>query len=226
MIKANNISKVYRQEGNVLRVLRDVSMGISKGEVMAIVGPSGAGKSTLLHILGGLDKPNEGVVAFEGQDIYAMSDEKRAAWRNEKIGFVFQSYYLLPELTALENVILPQMVKNNSRKTSGIEDMGVKLLESVGLSARITHRPSQLSGGEQQRVAIARSLINSPAVLFCDEPTGNLDSASGQKVMDILLGLNALNQQSVVIVTHDEKISARVSRVVYIKDGQIEGDRT
>ncbi len=221
MITSNNVSKVYRQEGNVLRVLRNVSMGISKAEVMAIVGPSGAGKSTLLHILGGLDKPNEGVVEFEGQDVYAMSDEKRAAWRNAKVGFVFQSYYLMPELTALENVILPVMVKNNSRKTSGIEDMGVKLLESVGLSARVTHRPSQLSGGEQQRVAIARALINSPAVLFCDEPTGNLDSVSGQKVMDILLGLNAVYQQSVVIVTHDEKIAARVSRVVYIKDGQI-----
>ena len=221
MIQAKNVSKVYRQEGNVLRVLREVSMGISKAEVMAIVGPSGAGKSTLLHILGGLDKPNEGIVEFEGQDIYAMSDEKRAAWRNDKVGFVFQSYYLMPELTALENVILPVMVKNNSRNTSKIEDMGVKLLESVGLSARVTHRPSQLSGGEQQRVAIARALINSPAVLFCDEPTGNLDSVSGQKVMDILLGLNAVYQQSVVIVTHDEKIAARVSRVVYIKDGQI-----
>lgn len=150
-----------------------------------------------------------------------MSDEKRAAWRNAKVGFVFQSYYLMPELTALENVILPLLIKNNSRKTSSIEDKGVKLLESVGLSARVSHRPSQLSGGEQQRVAIARALINEPAVLFCDEPTGNLDSASGLKVMEILLGLNALTRQSVVVVTHDERISARVSRVVNIKDGQI-----
>ncbi len=221
MIKAQNVSKAYRQAGNVLRVLKDVSIDINSGEMMAIVGPSGAGKSTLLHILGGLDKPNEGVVTFEGQDIYTMTDEKRSAWRNVKVGFVFQSYYLIPELTALENVILPVMVKNNSRKTSQIEDMGVKLLESVGLSARVTHRPSQLSGGEQQRVAIARSLINQPAVLFCDEPTGNLDSASGQKVMDILLSLNATHHQSVVIVTHDQKIASRVSRVVYIKDGQI-----
>lgn len=221
MITANNVSKIYRSDGNVLRVLKDVSITIASGEVMAIVGPSGAGKSTLLHVLGGLDKPNEGVVTFEGQDVYAMSDEKRAAWRNTKVGFVFQSYYLMPELTALENVILPLLIKNNSRKTSGIEDKGVKLLESVGLSARITHRPSQLSGGEQQRVAIARALINDPAVLFCDEPTGNLDSASGLKVMEILLGLNALTRQSVVVVTHDEKISAKVSRVVNIKDGQI-----
>ncbi len=221
MITANNVSKIYRSDGNVLRVLKDVSITVASGEVMAIVGPSGAGKSTLLHVLGGLDKPNEGVVTFEGQDVYAMSDEKRAAWRNAKVGFVFQSYYLMPELTALENVILPLLIKNNSRKTSSIEDKGVKLLESVGLSARVSHRPSQLSGGEQQRVAIARALINEPAVLFCDEPTGNLDSASGLKVMEILLGLNALTRQSVVVVTHDERISARVSRVVNIKDGQI-----
>ena len=221
MIIANNVSKTYSQAGNILRVLRNVSIEVGKGEVMAIVGPSGAGKSTLLHILGGLDKPNEGSVTFEEQDIYQMPDAKRAAWRNSKVGFVFQSYYLIPELTALENVILPVMVKNNSRKTSQIEDMGVKLLESVGLRERVMHRSSQLSGGEQQRVAIARALVNAPEVLFCDEPTGNLDSASGQKVMDILLSLNASNNQSVVIVTHDERISARVSRVVRIKDGQI-----
>lgn len=221
MINASKITKSYRQEGNILRVLRDVTIDIGTGEFLAIVGPSGAGKSTLLHILGGLDSPNEGKVEFESQDIYVMSEQKRALWRNQKVGFVFQSYYLIPELTALENVILPLMVKNNSRKTSQIEDMGVKLLEQVGLSTRVTHRPSQLSGGEQQRVAIARSLINSPAVLFCDEPTGNLDTESGQKVMDILLGLKISNNQSVVVVTHDEKISARVDRVVHIKDGQI-----
>lgn len=221
MISARNITKSYRQEGNILRVLRDVTIDIGTGEFLAIVGPSGAGKSTLLHILGGLDCPNEGKVIFETQDVYAMTEQKRAVWRNQKVGFVFQSYYLIPELTALENVILPLMVKNNSRKTSQIEDMGVKLLEQVGLSTRVTHRPSQLSGGEQQRVAIARSLINSPAVLFCDEPTGNLDTVSGQKVMDILLGLKISQNQSVVVVTHDEKISARVDRVVLIKDGQI-----
>ncbi len=221
MISARNITKSYRQEGNILRVLRDVTIDIGTGEFLAIVGPSGAGKSTLLHILGGLDCPNEGNVIFETQDVYAMTEQKRAVWRNQKVGFVFQSYYLIPELTALENVILPLMVKNNSRKTSQIEDMGVKLLEQVGLSTRVTHRPSQLSGGEQQRVAIARSLINSPAVLFCDEPTGNLDTVSGQKVMDILLGLKISQNQSVVVVTHDEKISARVDRVVLIKDGQI-----
>lgn len=221
MIKAHNISKVYAQEGNVLRVLRDVSIEIASGEMMAIVGPSGAGKSTLLHILGGLDKPSEGEVLFGLENVYAMSDEKRSYWRNTTVGFVFQSYYLLPELSALENVILPIMVKNNSRKTSAIENMGVKLLESVGLQDRVSHRPSQLSGGEQQRVAIARALVNRPSVLFCDEPTGNLDSASGQKVMDILLNLNSSQKQSVVIVTHDEKISQRVSRVVRIVDGKI-----
>ncbi|MBI4309232.1 MAG: ABC transporter ATP-binding protein [Candidatus Omnitrophica bacterium] len=221
-IKVTNVHKTYRQAGNILHVLKGVSFEIAEGEILGLVGPSGAGKSTLLHILGGLDKPTQGEVEFFGQNMYALSDERRAKLRNEQIGFVFQFYHLLPELTALENVILPALVKNNSRKTGAIELDGVKLLEQVGLGGRVTHRPSQLSGGEQQRVAIARALMNGPKVVLCDEPTGNLDSASGAMVMDILLGLNARAKQTVVIVTHDEKIARRVGRVINIRDGGIE----
>jgi lipoprotein-releasing system ATP-binding protein len=225
MIKAVNIHKTYNQAENVLSVLKDVSLEIAEGESLAIVGPSGAGKSTLLHILGGLDRPSKGEVVFLGENLYQLSDEKRAQVRNSQIGFVFQAYHLLPELTALENVILPALVKNNSRKTSQIESMGVKLLSDVGLQSRVTHRPTQLSGGEQQRVAIARSLMNDPKVVLCDEPTGNLDSGSGEMVMDILLELNARRRQVLVMVTHDEKIARRAGRIVYIRDGELEGVR-
>jgi lipoprotein-releasing system ATP-binding protein len=222
MIRAIDVHKIYRQQDNILRVVKGVSLEIKPSEVVAIVGPSGAGKSTLLHIMGGLDRPSEGKIEFFGQDLYALPDEERARLRNSQAGFVFQAYHLLPELTALENVILPLLVKNNSRKTSAIENEGVKLLEQVGLANRATHRPSQLSGGEQQRVAIARALVNHPKVVLCDEPTGNLDSASGAVVMDILLGLNARTGQTVVIVTHDDRIAKRVGRVIHIKDGELE----
>ena len=219
LIEAVNIQKIYP---GPLQVLKGVDMTIDTGEVVAIVGPSGAGKSTLLHILGGLDAPKEGQVIFNGLNLYALSDIKRAQVRNRDMGFVFQSYHLLPELSALENVILPAMIKENSRKTSTIEFAGLKLLEQLGLAARASHRPNQLSGGEQQRVAIARSLMNGPKVVFCDEPTGNLDSVSGQVVMDTLLNLNKTHGVTVVIVTHDEKIAARTQRVIAMKDGLLE----
>jgi len=219
LIKAVNIHKLYP---GPLHVLKGVSLNIEAGEVVAIIGPSGAGKSTLLHILGGLDVPKEGQVIFKGQDLYGLSDAERARTRNSDMGFVFQSYHLLPELTALENVILPAMIKENSRKTSAIEFTGLKLLEQLGLSSRASHRPNQLSGGEQQRVAIARALMNGPKVVFCDEPTGNLDSVSGHGVMDTLLGLNQTHGVTVVIVTHDEKIASRTQRIIAMKDGLLE----
>jgi len=219
LIKAVNIHKLYPGS---LHVLKGVGLTIEAGEVVAIQGPSGAGKSTLLHILGGLDMPKEGQVIFNGQDLYGLSDIKRAQTRNSDMGFVFQSYHLLPELTALENVVLPAMIKENSRKTSAIEFAGLKLLKQLGLSSRCSHRPNQLSGGEQQRVAIARALMNGPKVVFCDEPTGNLDSVSGQVVMDTLLGLNETHGVTVVIVTHDEKIASRTQRVIAMKDGLLE----
>jgi len=219
LIEAVNIHKLYP---GPLHVLKGVSLSIEAGEVVSIIGPSGAGKSTLLHILGGLDVPKEGQVIFNGQDLYGISDIKRAETRNKEMGFVFQSYHLLPELTALENVILPAMIKENSRKTSTIEFSGLKLLEQLGLGSRSSHRPNQLSGGEQQRVAIARALMNGPKVVFCDEPTGNLDSVSGQVVMDTLLRLNQTHGVTVVIVTHDDKIASRTQRIIAMKDGLLE----
>ena len=219
LIEAVNIQKLYP---GPLHVLKGVDLTIETGEVVAIIGPSGAGKSTLLHILGGLDIPKEGQVIFNGQNLYGLSDLKRSQTRNTEMGFVFQSYHLLPELTALENVILPAMIKENSRKTSTIEFAGLKLLEQLGLSARAAHRPNQLSGGEQQRVAIARALMNGPMAVFCDEPTGNLDSVSGHVVMDTLLNLNKTHGVTVVIVTHDDKIASRTQRIIAMKDGLLE----
>ena len=222
MITLSNLEKFYEGGYGRSYVLRRINVEIREGEFVTIMGPSGAGKSTLLHILGGLDAPKEGHVIFNGQDLYGLSDIKRAQTRNTDMGFVFQSYHLLPELTALENVILPAMIKENSRKTKTIEFAGLKLLEQLGLSSRSTHRPNQLSGGEQQRVAIARALMNGPKVVFCDEPTGNLDSVSGQVVMDTLLRLNHTHGVTVVIVTHDEHIATRTQRVIAMKDGLLE----
>ena len=222
LIAARNIHKPYGLGRQALHVLSDVDISIDTGEIVAIVGPSGAGKSTLLHILGALDNPTRGKVLFKGKDLYALSDADRARARNTAMGFVFQAYHLVPELTALENVILPRLVQNNSRKTSTIEAEGLKLLEQLGLLSRAHHRPSQLSGGEQQRAAIGRALFNGPDVIFCDEPTGNLDSKSGDAVMDILLKLNRDRAQAVVIVTHDERIARHAHRTIFIRDGKIQ----
>ncbi|MDE1919824.1 MAG: ABC transporter ATP-binding protein [Candidatus Omnitrophica bacterium] len=219
LIEAINIHKIYP---GPLHVLKGIDLTIEAAEVVAVVGPSGAGKSTLLHILGGLDAPGQGRVIFGGQDLYGLSDARRAQARNSDMGFVFQSYHLLPELTALENVILPAMIARDSGKTSAIEFAGLKILDQLGLEARASHRPNQLSGGEQQRVAIARALMNGPKVVFCDEPTGNLDSASGEMVMNTLLGLNESHGAAVVIVTHDEKIAGRTQRTIMMKDGLLE----
>jgi len=221
IMEARGVHKAYGPASQRLRVLKGIDFVLQEGEVVAVVGPSGAGKSTLLHIMGGLDAPDEGQIFLEGQDIYRLKDQERANIRNQKFGFIFQFYHLLAEFSALENVMLPALIKDSGAAESTLSSRAESLLEQVGLKERLFHKPSELSGGEQQRVAIARALVNSPRVILCDEPTGNLDSESGQKVIDLLLDLNRRNRQTLVIVTHDENIARRAHRVVPLRDGSI-----
>ena len=222
LLSARNILKIYTQGAETLRVLKGIDIDIDEGQVLSIIGPSGAGKSTLLHILGGLDAPQVGQVIFDGRDLYGLSENELSRLRNGDIGFVFQFYHLLAELSALENVLLPALIKKNSRRTRALEEESAGLLERVGLKERLQHRPYQLSGGEQQRVAIARALMNRPKIIFCDEPTGNLDSETGKAIIEILLELNAKGKQTLVVVTHDDTIARRSHRVVHIRDGKLE----
>ncbi len=221
MLEVLALQKHYDHPAGKVHVLKGIDLKIAQGEVVAIVGPSGAGKSTLLHIMGGLDQPAQGEVIFEGENIYKISPQKRDVFRNTKVGFIFQFYHLLPEFTAVENVILPALLDKNVGSADAIKAKAGALLDQVGLGARCQHKPLELSGGEQQRVAIARALINEPKVLFCDEPTGNLDSESGQGVIDLLMELNKKNKQTLVIVTHDEQIAKRSHRVVKMRDGRL-----
>ncbi|MCC6758321.1 MAG: ABC transporter ATP-binding protein [Candidatus Omnitrophica bacterium] len=221
MLEVFGIHKHYDHPSGKVQVLKGIDLKVNSGDVVAIVGPSGAGKSTLLHIMGGLDRPAEGQVRFDDEDLYRLNENKRAQVRNQKFGFIFQFYHLLPEFTALENVILPALVEKNA-DLDAVKAKAVKLLDKVGLSQRYEHKPHELSGGEQQRVAIARALINEPKVIFCDEPTGNLDSESGKGVIDLLMELNQKNKQTLVIVTHDESIAKRSHRVVPMRDGKLQ----
>ena len=223
MLRADDIHKIYKDGKRELAVLKGVSLELRKDEVLAVVGPSGAGKSTLLHILGGIDKPSSGKVFLDNSDFYSLDDAKRARFRNQKIGFVFQFYHLLPDFTALENVMLPGMIRDEGHGLKGkaLKNRAEILLENVGLEKRMHHRPSELSGGEQQRVAIARALINNPKALLCDEPTGNLDSEMGTGILDTLFGFNKKNRTAIIIVTHDKEIARRADNVVEMKDGVI-----
>ncbi|OGX40099.1 MAG: lipoprotein ABC transporter ATP-binding protein [Omnitrophica WOR_2 bacterium RIFCSPLOWO2_12_FULL_50_9] len=221
LLEAANISKSYHNTHNPLHVLKGVNIQVDVGEIVSIVGPSGVGKSTLLHILGGLDTPDEGTVSLQGEDIYGLSDGDRARVRNGKIGFIFQFYHLLPEFTALENVLLPAFVRRDEKDMKQLESKGRSVLKQVGLQKRVEHKPHELSGGEQQRVAIARALINQPKIIFCDEPTGNLDSETGKEIIALLKELNARNKQAFVIVTHDESIAQMSHRTVFMRDGRL-----
>jgi ABC-type lipoprotein export system ATPase subunit len=220
IVKTNLIGKAYRENQNSLEVLKKIDLTVRAGEFLVIQGPSGAGKSTLLHILGGLDNPTCGKVYFQGSDIYALDDNRRAALRNQKIGFVFQFFHLLPELNALENVLLPVLLKSWWERKHSLK-LAQGLLERLGLSARAKHRPNALSGGEQQRVAIARALINCPALLLCDEPTGNLDSENGLKILELLGEINRDQKVTIVMATHDREIAAKAGRIIHLKDGII-----
>lgn len=220
VIEARNLSKVYNHNFKELTVLKGIELKIKKNEILGIVGPSGAGKSTLLHLLGGLDYPTSGSVFIDGVDIYKLSDDELSVLRNKKIGFVFQFYHLFAEFSAFENVLLPAVVRGRGNKKT-LKKRAKELLGLLGLSQRLTHRPTELSGGEQQRVAIARSLINEPDILFCDEPTGNLDSETGAQILDTLFRLNKERGTTQVIVTHNEEIAKACNRIIHIKDGEI-----
>ena len=215
MIIAENLSKSF---GN-LQALKGVSLRISKGEVVSVVGASGAGKSTLLQILGTLSTPDTGSLIIDGQDVLRMNASKLSAFRNRRIGFVFQSHRLLPEFTALENVMIPSLIAGLSNKESA--SRAKALLSEVGLSDRMDHKPSELSGGEAQRVAIARALVNNPAVLFADEPSGNLDSATKLDIHRIFFEMREKHGQTIVIVTHDETLADMCDRKLVMSDGLI-----
>ncbi len=213
MLKANDISKSYGD----LKVLKKVNISIDKGEIVSIVGKSGTGKSTLLHILGSLDMPDSGEVFIEGESINTMNQSQLASFRNEKIGFVFQFHHLLAEFNALENVCIPAYIKGGDKKTA--EKEAKELLSYLGLADRLDHKPSQLSGGEQQRIAVARSLINGPSIIFADEPTGNLDNETSDEMHKLFLSLRKDFNHTFVIVTHNKELAAMSDRQLEMVDG-------
>lgn len=219
MLEARKLRKEVSSPEGLLTILDDVSLAIGAGETVAIVGASGAGKSTLLALLAGLDEPSEGEVWIDGVEITRLDEDGRAAVRARRVGFVFQSFHLVPSLTALENVMLPLELagRRDARQAAR------KALEEVGLGARVGHYPRQLSGGEQQRVAIARAFVTRPAVLFADEPTGNLDTATGARIADLLFELNAASGTTLVLVTHDRGLAGRCGRVIEIEAGRLVG---
>jgi putative ABC transport system ATP-binding protein/lipoprotein-releasing system ATP-binding protein len=208
----------FRIGSRRIEVLRGITLQIAQGEAVFLCGPSGAGKTTLLYTLSGLERPESGTVQFEGRELYAGSSAAQARFRNEKMGFVFQGYFLLPELTALENVSLPGMIGRQSNRQAAEAS-----LQAVGLSDRLHHLPAELSGGEQQRVAIARALTNDPEIIFADEPTGNLDSKTGDAIVDLLLKLARERKKTLLVVTHDARLAERGDRQLHIADGKLNG---
>ena len=222
ILKLESVNKIYTSIGKSLTVLSDVNMEVEKGALMSIVGPSGSGKTTLLGLCAGLDNPSNGKITLAGHDITNMTEDEKAQLRNEKIGFIFQNFQLLPTLTALENVMLPLEL---NKKSKGVKSKAKDLLNRVGLEGRHSHYPSQLSGGEQQRVALARAFINDPEVLFADEPTGNLDTETGELVENLLFELNKELNTTLIIVTHDLELAQKTNRIVRLKSGKIIEDK-
>ncbi len=220
VVEAKNLTKVYRMGEIEVNALCGLSMTIQHGEVVAIMGPSGSGKSTLMNILGCLDRPTSGEYYLDGENVAKMSDNQLASIRNREVGFVFQSFNLLPRFSALTNVEMPLRYAAPNGKSR--RERAKEALEAVGLTDRVNHRPSELSGGQQQRVAIARAIVNNPAIVMADEPTGNLDSKSGKEIMELLLRLNKEIETTLIVVTHDPEIAKHTQRIIHIRDGEVE----
>ena len=222
LVAVERVTKTFVHEGRQVPILNGIDLSIDQGEMLCVVGPSGAGKSTLLHLLGTLDLPTEGRILYDGQDVTTYSSSRLADFRNRSIGFVFQFHHLLPEFTALENVLMPGRIRGESR--AGLEQRARDLLTEVGLAQRLTHRPGELSGGEQQRVALARALIMQPRLVLADEPTGNLDTTTGRAMHELLFGLNQTRGTTFLVVTHSRELADQMPRVVQMLDGRIESD--
>jgi lipoprotein-releasing system ATP-binding protein len=218
-LDVKNLSKTYGANHKRVEALKDISFSISQGEFLTIVGASGAGKSTLLHVLGALDHPTAGKVFYSGEDLFSLSGTQLALFRNQKIGFIFQFHYLLPEFTALENTMMPALIRGQRKEQA--REAAEKLLTSVGLKDRLTHKQGELSGGEQQRVAVARALLLKPKIILADEPTGNLDSKTGEAIFELLLSLNQQSNITILIVTHNEGIASKAPRQITMQDGRV-----
>ena len=220
ILKVENLSKVYGKGDNQVKALDNVSFGVEKGQFVAIIGPSGSGKSTLLHILGGVDVPTSGKVYMDGQDVYAQNEEQLAVFRRRQVGLIYQFYNLIPVLDVTENITLPVLLDGRKVNKERLEE----LLDILKLKGRENHLPNQLSGGQQQRVSIGRALMNSPAVVLADEPTGNLDSKNSQEIVDLLKLSNKKYDQTLIVITHDENIALQADRIIAIEDGRITRD--
>ena len=220
ILKVENLSKIYGDGDNQVKALDDVSFNIEKGEFVAIIGPSGSGKSTLLHLLGGVDKPTSGKVYMDEQDVYAQNDEQLAIFRRRQVGLIYQFYNLLPVLDVVENITLPMLMDGKKVNKAYLNE----LIDTLGLKGWEKHLPNQLSGGQQQRVSIGRALMNSPAIVLADEPTGNLDRKNSQEIVDLLKLSNRKYNQTLIMITHDEDIALQADRIITIVDGKIQSD--
>jgi len=219
IIEVSSLAKRFTTNGSTVNALNGIDLRIKKGETLAVVGVSGSGKSTLLHILGTLDRPTEGEVFYEGENIFCKTEKELAAFRNREIGFVFQFHYLLPEFSAIENVMMPPLIQGVDPRQA--KESAREVLERVGLGQRLTHRPGEMSGGEQQRVAIARAVVLKPKVILADEPTGNLDLETGESVLDLFLKLNNDEELTLILVTHNPSVAMRLRRKIKLLDGRI-----
>ena len=220
ILRVEHLSKIYGKGENEVRALDDVSFSVEKGQFVAIIGPSGSGKSTLLHILGGVDRPTAGKVFLEGQDVFAQNEDQLAIFRRRQVGLIYQFYNLIPVLNVTENITLPVLMDGRKVNQERLED----LLTTLALKGREKHLPNQLSGGQQQRVSIGRALMNSPAVVLADEPTGNLDSKNSQEILELLKFSNRQYGQTLIVITHDENIALQADRIITIEDGKITRD--